>query len=212
MSPLRVKIWHHWTAIWRASKMHVDADPRRRLANMFAVPIWLQMHPLYQVDRSPDGKMSLAVKYYKFRSFDKGCLAVETERHALWACPDVQPLWDWYLAAWSAAGISWSWDTVVHPETFAVPRHARPLRHVFVRLWYSLVATALCHLWMPRNKIKFEAAGPLHMPSARIEKSHLPVGPLAHVWSNVNGGTCWFKSARGPAQTKLGVRSSLVLF
>ncbi|KDO17367.1 hypothetical protein SPRG_17205 [Saprolegnia parasitica CBS 223.65] len=34
----------------------------------------------------------------------------------------------------------------------------------------------------------------------------------AYVWSNVNGGTCWFKSARGAAQTKLGVRSSLVLF
>ncbi|EQC36836.1 hypothetical protein SDRG_05667 [Saprolegnia diclina VS20] len=34
----------------------------------------------------------------------------------------------------------------------------------------------------------------------------------AYVWSNDNGGTCWLKSARGAAQTKAGVRSSLVLF
>ncbi|RHY15136.1 hypothetical protein DYB25_000083 [Aphanomyces astaci] len=85
-----------------------------------------------------------------------GCSAVETELHAFYTCPKIEPLWAWLDTSWRPLGAAVRWTTVTDLSQFQV--HARHIRHrdELHQLWVISVAVTVHTIWTRRNAAKFD--------------------------------------------------------
>ncbi|ETV98930.1 hypothetical protein H310_08417 [Aphanomyces invadans] len=74
-----------------------------------------------------------------------GCGRVETQHHALHACPQIHPVWAFHRGAWGHYGVSFSWSTISDPDLFEVNQVGDPHKEALGILWRLLVGDAQRH-------------------------------------------------------------------
>jgi hypothetical protein len=90
-----------------------------------------------------------------------GCGQVETQHHALYACPQVHPVWAFHRGAWSRFGVSFSWSTITDLDLFSVNDQSAHSKDALRILWTLLTASTLYLIWTEHNKVQYDDATPL---------------------------------------------------
>ncbi|OQR88608.1 hypothetical protein ACHHYP_06725 [Achlya hypogyna] len=84
------------------------------------------------------------------------CGAVETEHHALHACPVVQPLWHLHASAWVVYGVSFEWPSITQLDSFPTNARARNDKLAVQLLWHLLVGATLHLIWTLHNAVQYD--------------------------------------------------------
>ena len=117
------------------------------------------------------------------------CGAVETELHALHACPTVHPLWLFHGRAWGVYGVSFDWSNITQLDSFQAnprdPHDKEPLQ----LLWQLLVGATLYLIWTQHNAVYYHNQGVLP-PSAWEELSFLHWMASVRRWLRLQPSDC----------------------
>ena len=92
------------------------------------------------------------------------CHQPETYRHVLFEYRYVAPTWSYHRQVWSQIGVNFTWDTILHPETFDVlppfKKHKTRLR----RLRFCLIGVLLHTFWHATLAHRYDNQPPPHTP------------------------------------------------
>ena len=92
------------------------------------------------------------------------CHHPETYRHVLFECHYVAPTWSFHRQVWSQFGVHFTWESILHPESFDVLPPFKTHKSRLRRLWFCLVGTLLHTLWHARLTHKYDNQPPPHIP------------------------------------------------
>ncbi|ETV75045.1 hypothetical protein H257_10643 [Aphanomyces astaci] len=110
-----------------------------------------------------------------------GCLEVESQLHALFACPRLAPLWQTHQSAWRTTGVRFSWHNILNLDDFYCHVNHGHLKPALFQLWVMVTGVCLHLLWFHHNQVQYQghALPPL---AALIELSFVTWTATVRSW------------------------------